>query len=119
MTTETKPEGFHLEEMTESAAQAAAMMRALSNEGRLLVLCHLVEGPKTVGELERALGYSQPYVSQLLARLRHEGFVDSQRQGRSVRYSIADDRLRAVLMALHEAFCTVGDGKGDLPATGT
>jgi len=119
MTTQTKNGHFHLEEMTQSAAEAAAMMRALSNEGRLLVLCHLVEGPKTVGELERALGYSQPHVSQLLARLRHEGFVDSKRHGRSVQYSIADDRLRAVIMALHEAFCPVNNANGSIPATGT
>jgi DNA-binding transcriptional ArsR family regulator len=93
------------DEMAHAAEDAAALMRALSNPSRLLLLCHMVDGEKSVGELERALGMSQAYVSQQLARLRAESLVTANRHGRTVRYCIADSRIVPVLKAIYEQFC--------------
>jgi ArsR family transcriptional regulator len=93
------------DEMARAAEDAAALMRALSNPSRLLLLCHLVEGEKSVGELERALGMSQAYVSQQLARLRGESLVTANRDGRTVRYCLSDPRIVPVLKAVYEQFC--------------
>jgi DNA-binding transcriptional ArsR family regulator len=72
--------------MAKSAEEAAGYMRALSNPSRLLLLCQLVEGEMSVGELEVALNLGQAYVSQQLARLRSEGLVATRRDGRVVYY---------------------------------
>ena len=94
-----------LGEMTAAAEEAASMMRLMSNPSRLLLLCHLVEGERTVGELENLTELGQAYVSQQLARLRSEGLVDGTRDGRLVRYRLTDERVIPVLEALYRAFC--------------
>lgn len=91
--------------MAASAEEAAACLRALSNPSRLLLLCHLVDGEKSVGELELALDLGQAYVSQQLARLRAEGLVKAERDGRIVRYSLCDPRVTPILQVLYEEFC--------------
>ena len=93
------------EDMAKAADEAAGVMRALSNPSRLLLLCQLVDGDKSVGELERALGLGQAYVSQQLARLRGEGLVAATREGRVMRYRLADPRVTPVLQALYAQFC--------------
>lgn len=93
------------ERMALAADEAAAMLKALSNPSRLLLLCHLVEGQKSVGELEAALDLSQAYVSQQLARLRAEGLVAATREGRIVRYRLADSRISPVIQTLYEQYC--------------
>jgi ArsR family transcriptional regulator len=93
------------EAMFASADEAAALMKSLSNPGRLLTLCLLIDGEKSVAELADKLGTKQPNVSQQLARLRLEGLVAPRRDGRTIYYSIADERVRPVLEALHSAFC--------------
>ncbi len=96
-------------EMAKSAVEAAGYLRALSNPSRLLLLCQLVDGEKSVGELEEALDLGQAYVSQQLARLRAEDLVKASRDGRIVRYSLADPRVTPVLQVLYEQFCTTPD----------
>ena len=96
--------------MAESADEAAGYLRALSNPSRLLLLCQLVEGERSVGELETALDLGQAYVSQQLARLRAEGLVSAVRDGRIVRYSLADPRVVPLLKVLYEQFCNTGHG---------
>lgn len=91
--------------MALAAESAASCLRALSNPSRLLLLCQLVEGEKSVGELEQALNLGQAYVSQQLARLRAEGMVTAERHGRSVRYSLSDPRVTPVLKTIHDQFC--------------
>ena len=91
--------------MAASAEEAAGVLRALSNPSRLLILCQLVEGPRSVGQLEEALGLGQAYVSQQLARLRGEGLVASTRDGRIVRYRLSDPRITPVLETLYAQFC--------------
>ena len=81
------------------------MLRALSNPSRLLLLCQLVDGERSVTELETALGLPQAYVSQQLARLRSEGLVAARREGRMVRYSLADGRIAPVIHTLYEQYC--------------
>ncbi|QMU60021.1 MAG: metalloregulator ArsR/SmtB family transcription factor [Boseongicola sp.] len=98
--------GISHEAMADAASEAAVHMRALSNPSRLLLLCQLVEGEESVGELELALNLGQAYVSQQLARLRSEGLVSAERDGRTVRYSLADSRVVPVLMVLYEQFCS-------------
>ena len=97
--------------IAQSAMEAAAFLKVLGHEGRLMILCHLVTGEKSVTELERLLGSRQAAVSQQLARLRAEGLVRPRRDGKAIYYSLADDRPRAVLVLIYEMFC-----RGDPPA---
>ncbi|MGJ8624083.1 MAG: ArsR/SmtB family transcription factor [Yoonia sp.] len=94
--------------MDEAANDAADMMKALSNPGRLRILCALVAGPMTVGEIETALGASQSYVSGQLLKLRGEGLVTCTRDGRSMHYSLSDPRVRPLLERVYELFCPAG-----------
>lgn len=84
---------------------AAALMKTLSNTARLMILCQLVEGERSVAELEKNLDTKQPNVSQQLARLRMEGFVSTRREGRTIFYSLADQRVASVIRNLHQNFC--------------
>ena len=84
---------------------AASMMKTLSNTARLMILCKLVEGEHSVAELEKNLDTKQPNVSQQLARLRMEGYVRTRRDGRTIHYSLADERVAAVIRNLHKTFC--------------
>lgn len=101
------------EELMAKADVAAGLMKALSNPCRLLILCMLSDGEKTVSELEQHLHTKQPNVSQQLARLRHEGLVGARREGRMMYYHLADDRVRGVLSALYDAYCSTESGKSD------
>lgn len=92
-------------QMRESAHLATGLLKSLAHEGRLVMLCRLVEGPATVGELEEFLGIRQAAVSQQLARLRMEGLVEAERDGRSIRYSITDPRAKRVVRLLYDLFC--------------
>ena len=91
--------------MAQSAAEAAGFLRTMSNPSRLLLLCQLIEGEKSVGELEAALGLGQAYVSQQLARLRADELVVSAKDGRIVRDSISDPRVISLVQVLYELFC--------------
>lgn len=96
---------FQAEIMDAAADAAAEMLKALSNPGRLRILCALVPGHMTVTELEQKLGSTQSYVSGQLLRLRGEGLVACERDGRVMRYSLADARVRPILERLYEVFC--------------
>ena len=87
------------------AAQASALLKALSHEGRLMILCHLSTGEKSVTELERLLGQRQAAVSQQLARLRADGLVQARREGKAIFYSLGDPRAGQVVGLLYEMFC--------------
>lgn len=92
-------------DMLERAAEASALMKALAHEGRMMILCHLSGGEKTVGELERLLGQRQAAVSQQLARLRSEGLVRSRRDGKARLYSVSDPRAAEVVALMYRLFC--------------
>lgn len=98
-------------EMARSAASAAAYLKTLAHEGRLMILCHLGSGEKSVGELETLLEIRQAAVSQMLARLREEGLVSTRRDGKTVYYSLADDSTFEVISLLYRLFCGPQDAK--------
>jgi DNA-binding transcriptional ArsR family regulator len=100
-----KSHDLDIDMMMRSASQASAFLKALSHEARLVILCLLVEGEKSVSEIEQTLSLRQPSVSQQLARLRAEGFVKTRRNGKNVYYSLARPEVRDIIMALHAAFC--------------
>lgn len=91
--------------MSERAEEAAATLRLLAHPSRLLILCALVEGQASVSALQDRLGEGQAQVSQQLARLRKMGLVSAHREGRTIRYRLADPRIATVLEALHKAYC--------------
>lgn len=89
----------------ESAAQAAKLMRALSNERRLMILCQLGDGELSVGALQARLGLSQSALSQHLALLREENILATRREGQSIFYRIDDPAAVRVIATLAEIFC--------------
>lgn len=108
----TEAEISLIEDMGAKSEEAAALMRALSNGPRLLVLCHLMAaGELQAGELVRRIGLSQSAVSQHLARLREQGLVTYRREAQSLHYRIADQRVARILALLHEMYCP--DLQGD------
>lgn len=94
-----------LDKMMSSATEASNFLKALSHEGRLMILCHLVTGEKSVTELEELLSSRQAAVSQQLARLRLEGLVTPRRDGKAIYYSLTDNRSRQIIDILFDMFC--------------
>jgi ArsR family transcriptional regulator len=92
-------------QMRAGAGAATAVLAALANENRLLLLCQLSQGEQSVGELEGRLDLHQPTLSQQLGVLRSEGLVATRRDGKRIYYSIADARVLALLNALHALYC--------------
>lgn len=93
--------------MAVQAEAAANLLKALSHEGRLMILCHLSSGEKSVTELEDLLHARQAAVSQQLARLRQDGLVNTRREGKAIFYSIADVRAARVMALIYDMFCKV------------
>lgn len=106
MTQHTPP--TDLERMMENATHASNFLKAISHEGRLLILCHLASGEKSVTELETLLSARQAAVSQQLSRLRLEGLVLPRREGKAIYYRLADDRPQRMLDVIYELFCVNG-----------
>lgn len=92
-------------DMVARAEDAARFLKALSHEGRLMILCHLTGGEKSVTELEHLLGVRQAAVSQQLSRLRLEGLVPCRRDGKAIFYALADERARRTVGLMYELFC--------------
>ena len=92
--------------MQHGAEQAAAMLRTLGNEQRLLLLCLLIEhGEMTVGQMQAQVDLSQSALSQHLARMREDGLVVARREAQSAYYRIDDPRVEALVAALKSVFC--------------
>lgn len=81
------------------------VLKTLAHPQRLMLLCHLTTGPKSVGELVELSGASQSGVSQFLNRMRLEGLVRSEREGQSVLYEIADPKVEKILTTMHRLYC--------------
>lgn len=94
-----------MDRMAENAVNAANFLKALGHEGRLMILCHLVTGEKSVTELEELLSSRQSAVSQQLTRLRLEGFVTPRRDGKTIYYSLTDDRPKQIMEIVYDLFC--------------
>ncbi|THD75613.1 transcriptional regulator [Thalassobius vesicularis] len=94
-----------MDRIVDNATNASNFLKAVSHEGRMLILCHLVTGEKSVTELEELLSARQAAVSQQLSRLRLEGLVVPRRDGKAIYYRLADDKPRRILELVYELFC--------------
>ena len=102
----SEPNDFRrLAELHDMASNACELLKAMSNKWRLMILCQLSEGEKTVGELQGLLGLGQSAVSQHLAILRRENIVKSEKHAQSISYSLAGDEAIQVMATLHKVFC--------------
>ena len=99
------PNQMPADQMLQQATAAAAFLKALAHEGRLMILCHLQAGEKSVSELEALLFSRQAAVSQQLARLRLEGRVNCRRDGKVMYYAIQDPKVATAIGMVYEMFC--------------
>jgi DNA-binding transcriptional ArsR family regulator len=97
-------------EMGAAAAEAAGLLKALANQDRLLILCHLADGEKNVTELQELLGLRQPTISQQLSRLRFEKLVDYRRSGKTIYYRLSSDEAGKVIELLYGLYCAPKTG---------
>lgn len=94
-----------LDAMMDNATLATNFLKAIGHEGRLMILCHLATGEKSVTELEELLSARQAAVSQQLGRLRLEGLVKPRREGKTIYYSLTDDRCKRIISVVYDLFC--------------
>lgn len=95
--------------MRDAAASTASILKTMANEDRLLLLCHLSQGEASVGDLEVALGITQPTLSQQLGVLRRKQLVSTRREGKQIYYRIASPEVLTLLHTLYELYCPVTD----------
>lgn len=96
-----------LEWMRHQAGQVVSLLKVMGNPDRLLLLCQMLQGEYSVGELEEMLDIHQPTLSQQLGVLRNEGLVATRRDGKFIYYSVAHPHVQAVLETLHRLYCEV------------
>ena len=100
----------NLEDLQENARRASTLLKAMSNEHRLMILCQLSTGEHSVGELERLVGLSQSALSQHLARLRRDNLVQTRRSAQTIYYSLKGDEASTVIETLYGLYCAASDG---------
>ena len=100
--------------MQRAAANASRLMKSLSSENRLMILCQLAEGEKSVGALAASLRLRHAAVSQQLALLRKDGLVATRRDGQTIHYSLRGTAARRVIGLLYELYCTPADMQTDI-----
>ena len=108
--TKFSPDDF--DRLAEQARKASDLLKALSHESRLLILCLLAEGEKSVSELEETMAMPQAAVSQQLARLRFDRLVTTRREGRVIYYSIASPEAARVIETLYDIYCAPARAAG-------
>jgi DNA-binding transcriptional ArsR family regulator len=96
---------MNIEEMEANAAKAVKLLKALANERRLFILCHLLDKELSVGEMNQHLGLSQSALSQHLAILRNDELVATRKEAQTVYYSLQSDEVREVIALLHKLYC--------------
>lgn len=96
---------FNIADLEANATEASAFLKALASPVRLLVLCNLIDGEVSSGELAERVGISRPNLSQHLAKLRAEGFVGTRRTATTIYYRISEPRVKEVILMMHEMFC--------------
>ena len=94
-----------LERLRPRAAEAVALMKALANPHRLMILCELHKGEHSVGALQQAIGLGQSPLSQHLAKLRRDGLVTTRRESQTIYYSVADPGVTKLITVLHDLYC--------------
>lgn len=100
-----KDADFDLNQMAHSAGRASALMKTLGHKDRLMILCHLADGEKSVGQIAKLLEISQSPLSQHLSRMRKEGLVDTRREAQTIYYSLKSGEAARVVETLYELFC--------------
>lgn len=105
-------------DLTSSAKAAAALLRALANDRRLMILCELSTVEKTVGALETAVGLRQSALSQHLAKLRREGLVSTRREAQHIYYQLSSEAALQVIETLAGLYCTPRNLGGPSTASG-
>ncbi len=104
-----------IEDLQANAQRASTLLKAMSNERRLLILCHLSQGERTVGELEDLVDLSQSALSQHLARLRRDRLVRTRRNAQNIYYSLNGHEAQTIMATLHGLYCTAAEaGTGAL-----
>lgn len=93
------------EQMRERAADAALLLKAMSNENRLAILCLLCEGERSVGQLSKRIDLSQSALSQHLAKLRGHRLVATRRDGQTIYYTLASSEARELIESLYNIYC--------------
>ena len=96
-----------------SAGKASTLLKTMANEWRLLILCHLAEKERSVGELEKLIGLNQSALSQHLAVLRRENLVKTRREAQSIFYSLASDEAAQIMSTLYNLYCATPAGAGE------
>ncbi|GGB02554.1 ArsR/SmtB family transcription factor [Agarivorans gilvus] len=96
---------MNIEDMQKNAKPALKLLKALANESRLMILCHLLEGELTVGELNQRVQLSQSALSQHLAWLRKDQLVATRKESQTIYYSLSSEEAKAVLGQLHKLYC--------------
>lgn len=99
---------MNIADLQVNARKASTLLKAMSNERRLLILCHLSLGEKSVSELEELVGLSQSALSQHLARLRRDKLVSTRRSAQNIYYSLHGDEAKRVMTTLHDIYCARG-----------
>ncbi|MBS1302041.1 metalloregulator ArsR/SmtB family transcription factor [Loktanella sp. SALINAS62] len=94
-----------MDRMVRNAERACTFLKSIAHEGRMMILCHLATGEKSVTELEDLLSARQAAVSQQLGRLRMEGLVQPRRDGKTIYYSLTDDRPKQIMEVVYDLFC--------------
>jgi len=94
------------ERMAVASTKASELMRTLGHKDRLMVLCHLITGEKSVGQLARLLDIPQSPLSQHLARMRKENLVTTRRDAQTIYYSIASSEAASMVALMHELYCS-------------
>ncbi|MDC8758795.1 ArsR/SmtB family transcription factor [Janthinobacterium fluminis] len=110
-------DNFDMDGMRAAAQRASALLRAMANPDRLLLLCQLSQGERSVGALEQLLGIQQPTLSQQLGVLREEALVATRRDGKQVFYRVASVQALAVLQVLYSQFCAERTACGDIQSS--
>lgn len=98
-----------LQQMAESADRASRLMKTLGHKDRLMILCQLAEGEKSVGQIADLLEISQSPLSQHLSRLRKEGLVETRREAQTIYYSLKSGEASRIVELLYELFCSSAD----------
>jgi DNA-binding transcriptional ArsR family regulator len=104
--TDARPSG--LADLEPKAEKVAALLAAMANSKRLLILCALMEGERQAGDLAALVGLNFSAASQHLARMRLQGLVGTRREGQAIVYRLESDEVRAVLQTLYDVFCAPG-----------
>ena len=97
---------MQFDEMNTKARQAADLLKSIANEHRLMILCQLAGGEKSVAELETLMGIRQPNLSQHLARLRAEGIVETRRDGSHIYYRLTSDKAGRIVTLVYNLYCS-------------